>query len=205
MESSSGINFYYFGIRARGQLTVLALEQGNVPYTWTRQFEWPGSLKAETPFGQLPYLVDGDVKVAQSMATARYAARKGNLLGSNDAEFAASEQLVEEHNDIFSLITDAAHSSDKAAGYNTAFTKFPAHLTAVEKLLGDKDYITGASSPLLGDLAIWSVLNIALDLEPEVLANFPKLKAFYARVSALPKIDAYIKANYPQYFKRPSN
>ncbi len=37
--------------------------------------------KDKTPFGQLPFLEDGEVKIAQSMAIARYLARKYKLDG----------------------------------------------------------------------------------------------------------------------------
>lgn len=37
--------------------------------------------KPKTPFGQLPLLEDGDFKMAQSMAIARYLARKHKLDG----------------------------------------------------------------------------------------------------------------------------
>jgi len=79
---------YYWNIKARAQLPVLLFELGNVPFEWVKEFEWPGNLKAESPFGQLPFLDHGDFKLGQSMAIARFAARKADLSGDNDHDFA---------------------------------------------------------------------------------------------------------------------
>lgn len=70
-------------------------QAGGLKITQTPNPDFAG-LKAELPFGQLPYLVDGDVKLAQSCAILRYLARKGGLQGDNDKAFAFSEMLIEE-------------------------------------------------------------------------------------------------------------
>jgi glutathione S-transferase len=70
-------------------------------------------LKPSLPFGQLPYLVDGDVKVAQSLAIVRYLARKGGLQGDDDKGFAFSEMLIQEMEDIFTLMAKANYEKDK--------------------------------------------------------------------------------------------
>ena len=52
------------------------------------------------------------------------------------AEFGHSEQLVEESCDIFSFVTKANYSPDKAAAYTKAFAEdVPAHFANLEKLL----------------------------------------------------------------------
>merc|ERR1711963_1350887 len=76
---------YYWGIRARGQVSVLVARYSEIPFEWNRSPDWP-AMKDQTIFGQLPFLVDGDVKVSQSGAISRYLARKANLLGSSDAD-----------------------------------------------------------------------------------------------------------------------
>ena len=56
---------------------------------------------------QLPFL-DGDVKVSQSNAIARYLARKYNLQGDTDADFALSEQV-----DLLNILFKANYSDNK--------------------------------------------------------------------------------------------
>ncbi len=45
---------------------------------------------------QVPYLVHGDTKIAQSGAVLRYLAKLGSLQGDSEADFARSEMLIEE-------------------------------------------------------------------------------------------------------------
>lgn len=47
------------------------------------------------------------------MAMARYIARKANLQGDTEADFALSEMLIEEQNDIYNLVADAHYAQDK--------------------------------------------------------------------------------------------
>ena len=190
---------HYWGIKARAQLAILVAAYAGQELIWNKEPDWPG-LKPATPFGQLPFLEDGDVKIAQSGAIARYLGRKFGLQGESDADFAQSEQLIEESQDIFTAVAKAQYSPNKAEAYTEAFaTEVPKHFELLEKLLqGDK--FTSATTT--GEIAIFGVINIILDLEAGALANFPGLQAFYNRIAANPGVAAYIAANTPAYFKR---
>jgi glutathione S-transferase len=191
---------HYWGIKARGQLAVLVAAYAGKELQWNRQPDWPG-LKPSTPFGQLPFLEDGDVKIAQSGAIARYLGRKFGLQGESDADFGQSEQLIEESQDIFTAIAKANYSPNKAEAYTTAFeSEIPKHLENLEKLLNGGDKFT--SSTTTGELAIFGVLNIALDLQADLLAKYPALQAFYNRIAANAGVAAYLAEAVPAYFKR---
>jgi len=190
---------YYWGIKARAQLAVLVAAYAGQPLDWNKQPDWPG-LKPSTPFGQLPYLEDGDVKLAQSGAIARYLGRKFGLQGESDADFAHSEQLIEESQDIFTALVKANYSPNKAEAYTEAFaTTIPNHLANLEKLLNGDRF---TSKTTTGELAIFNVINIALDLEAGLLGNFPGLQAFYNRIAANEGVAAYLASGVPAYFKR---
>lgn len=152
---------YYWPVKARCVLPVLIWSYGGVKFDWEKNPEWP-AMKEKTPFGQLPYVEFGDVHFAQSGnsfiyflhlnsssqihlsltfsgAIARFAARQAGLQGDNDADFATSEQLIEEFQDLFNALAKANYSPDKAAEYDKVFNEvFPAHFDRLEKLLGDK-------------------------------------------------------------------
>ncbi len=87
---------------------------------------WPGTLKENTPFGQLPYMTVGNLKVgwtsnnpssfsrlcaqmAQSMAMARFLARKAGLIPVDDEDFAMSEMLMEQSMDIYTEFIRVSH------------------------------------------------------------------------------------------------
>jgi len=192
---------YYWDIKARAQLPVLLFELGNVPFEWVKEFEWPGNLKAESPFGQLPFMDLGDFKLGQSMAIARYAARKAGLTGDNDHDFAVSEQLIEEQNDLYNMLAKANYApGDKAEAWKNALeVEVPKHFTALEHLLHGDHF---GSKLTAGDVAVFSAVNLILDLEPHALQHHPKLKAHYERVAALPSVAKYVAHPPPAYFKR---
>ena len=86
----------YFPIRGRAEVPRLILEHAGAEYKDTRVTfeEWP-ALKATLPFGQLPNYEDSDVCIPQSMAIIRHLGRKHNLYGSNLAENARVDAVIE--------------------------------------------------------------------------------------------------------------
>ena len=79
----------YFNGRGRAELTRLVFAAADAKYVDKRVemgADWPGTLKAEAPLGQLPFLdVDG-VKIPQSLSIARMVARENNLAGKTSLE-----------------------------------------------------------------------------------------------------------------------
>ena len=65
--------------------------------------------------------------------------------------------------------------------------------------MGNKDSFSG--SMLTGDLALWSVFDIQVTLNPNLLTAFPTLDAFYKRVSANPGVAA-LSSSLGMYFKQ---
>jgi glutathione S-transferase len=70
-------------------------QAGSVPIKHTDNPDLAG-LKPELPFGQLPYLVHGDFKLAQSNAILRYVAKLAKLEGDNEHEYGLSNMYIEE-------------------------------------------------------------------------------------------------------------
>lgn len=80
----------YFNRQGRAEITRWAFAYGGIEFENIRVEgpEWP-TLKNQVPNGQLPYLqVEGKTNLSESMAIARFAARKGGLVGKNDLEAA---------------------------------------------------------------------------------------------------------------------
>jgi len=153
----------------------------------------------ETPFGQLPYLIDGNVKIGQSLAIARYVSRKGGLQGDTDADFAISEQLLEEHGDIYNVLAKAQYADNKPEAWKNAWeTSIPNHLGFLEKILNGDHF---GSKLTAGDVAVFSILNTIIDLKPEILKNYPKLQAHYTRFATNPLLAKYLGSGIGIYFK----
>lgn len=189
----------YWACKARNYAILAVAQHGGFEIHQNTDFDM-AALKPSLPFGQLPYLEHGDVKIAQSLAILRYVARKTGLTGNTDVEAAKSEMLIEEANDIYNTLAKAQYSADKVAAFNGAF----AADGPVQKQLGYLEKLVNGpyfnSTPLAGDIAIAAVLDLLVHLEPTVLETHPKLKAFYDELINS-KAFAGIK-DLPMYFSR---
>ncbi len=195
---------HYWPIRARAFWPAIVASVGGVDLEWNAAVQWP-EFKSETPFGQIPVLTGpNDLKIGQSLAIGRFLARKGNLLGETDAEYAASEQAIAEFDDLWTLIAKAMYGADRTKGMDELFaTGLKPHLDALSKLLKG-DTFTG--KVLAGDLALFTAFDILISLEANVLDAHPVLKAFYAKVAAIDKVKAVTgRADIAVYFKRHSD
>jgi len=197
--ASHHLKFKYWPIRARNVLILLVAKKGKLNLEWDKAADWPAG-KEHTPFGQLPYLEDGDVHIAQSVAIARYLGRKAHLLGDTDADFGHSEQLVHLFDELFGHIGKAQYKKPRSQAMHKALNDpIATGLKHVEKLAHGQT-ITG--KVLLGDLAIFALLYIIVtDLKHDYLDQFPKLKAFYHHLHADPDLADFFKIEWGAYFK----
>ncbi len=186
----------YFPLKGRAQIPFLVAAYAEKPIEWVKEFDWP-TLKPTTHFGQLPQLEDGDLKINQSMAIARYLGRKYGLEGDTDADFAISEQLIEETVDIFHDFVKLFGAADKAAAFETLLgTDVPKHFTHLEAFLPAGSNSFG-SKITTGDIALFGTINIILDIDATALDAFPKLKAFYANLAQHPGVKTFIEQDLP--------
>jgi hypothetical protein len=93
-------NYHIQAVAQAGGIDLTLVSNGNC-------HKQISELDFDLPFGQVPFLVDDAIKIAQSNAIFRYISRKGNQQGDNDAAFAASEELTEDANQIFEFLIDA--------------------------------------------------------------------------------------------------
>merc|ERR1712156_1334325 len=83
---------------------------GNIDYEDFRVgfSDWPGDIKATTPFGQMPVLYWDGEELAQSMAIARFVARKVGLAGNSDLEFCQADMIACHYEDIWTKLPSEA-------------------------------------------------------------------------------------------------
>lgn len=186
----SELTLHYWSIRARNWPILMIAHWGGVQLTWKKD-TGADYYKEHSPFGQLPLLTGPDgFALGQSMAIARFVARKANLLGDNDADFAKSEMLLEESVDLANVVGKAHYGADRKAEMDKVFAEaVPKHLAALEKL-ATGDSFTG--KVLAGDLAVFAILNILVKLQADVLDNTPKVKAFYEKLAGDDKLKGLV-------------
>merc|ERR1712130_599177 len=79
------VKLVYFDLEGRGELIRLLLHAGNIDYEDFRFgfADWPKH-KPTTPFGSVPVLFWDGEEMAQTMAIARFVARKVGMAGNTD-------------------------------------------------------------------------------------------------------------------------
>jgi len=173
-----------------GLYPMLVAAVAGIPIEWKKiQMEDWGAMKDSTPFGQLPTLEHGDIKIAQSTAIAAYLGKLGGLLGTDDPDFAVSQMLVGIYEDMMKAFTKCWYGNNRQADTDEYWAeKLPVDLGRIEKLVAGGF----TNERTIGELAIFAFLNIQKDMQPECLAAFPALSAFYAHLEKVPKVAAFL-------------
>lgn len=113
--------------------------------------------------------------------------------------------LIEEAADIFTALGKANYSENKSAAYDAAFApggSVYSQLQHLEKLhSGESTFFKPGPKRLAGGICLACVLDIANDLEPAFLNDFPKLKGFYDSMMELPAF-VEVKASLVPYMTR---
>jgi glutathione S-transferase len=155
-----------------------------VPAVTQNEPAWP-AFKAQTLFGQLPHLETSDgLQVSQSAAIVRVLARRGGLSGATEADFVASEMLLEEYADLLNALGKAMYGGPLAerparfAAFLGAEGGARKHLEHFEKLAQAGGAFT--STVTSGECAVACALHTLLGLKADVAEGLPKLAAFWA-------------------------
>jgi len=200
----------YWNIRGLANYIRLLLEYTGEAYEEKRYddpSEWfekdkPKLTSEGLPFANLPYYIDGDVKLTQSNAILRYLGDKHHLSGKDKQKY---EVMVLEQQ-VFDMRMSFARLC-----YNADFEKLkdeylnktlPGHVKTFSDYLGNKKWLTG-DEITYPDFHFYDILSCNLCLAPHCLDQHQNLKAYMERFEALPKIKEYM--NSTRYIKWPIN
>eukprot|EP01095_Lingulamoeba_sp_RSL-Kostka_P010020 TRINITY_DN351_c0_g1_i3.p1 TRINITY_DN351_c0_g1~~TRINITY_DN351_c0_g1_i3.p1 ORF type:complete len:217 (-),score=89.16 TRINITY_DN351_c0_g1_i3:190-840(-) len=207
------VQIVYFPARGRAEISRLVLEIAGAEYENVNlDYEKLGALKqtGELAYGQVPLLRDGDFSLVQSIAIARYLARKHDLYGADIKEGAQIDSIIDGANDVTNKLIPLIFPKPDLQGLaDLKATGFPKFIANFENILsknnnGDGWFVGNAIS--LADIAIFLLLegadSLSFDLQP-----YPKLAAFRSRFESHEKVAAYISSDrrYParQAFELP--
>jgi len=216
-EPGKPLKFTYFSVMAKGLQPVLCLEVGGVPFTGGAVEDWK-ALKPTTPFGQLPLLEDetAGVAMAQSVAICNYIGKKAGSLGATDAEFALSQMLMQEAEDLYNLMQKFVATkfvpidNEKKQGLegfkNFVDETFPKHAKALEALLKGKKFTKSGTT--VGELYLFGMLHQMVLVEEKCLDSTPELQAFYQGLLKNSKVQLVLDGSsaygkWDQYFVAP--
>ncbi|XP_050164819.1 glutathione S-transferase 2-like [Myiozetetes cayanensis] len=165
------------------------------PSDWTNEKE-----KLGLDFPNLPYLIDGPVKLTQSNAILRYIARKHNLCGETEQEKQRVDVLENQLMDVrqaFSRLCYDPNYEKLKAGY---LEQLPKKLQEFSRFLGSRTWFAGDKLTFV-DFVAYDVLDrlyMFVPNSPEFQGN---LSSFLQRFEALPKVSSYMKT--PRFIKTP--
>jgi len=217
----------YFPLFAKGLAPALCAELSGVSWkgnkdTGFEMAKWD-ELKAtgKAPFGQLPLLEVNGMNIGQSLAIVNYIGRVSGLEGKDDAEFATSQMLLAEGEDLYTLMQK--HQPTIMAGYgqrgklgpeeNKVFwdSTVPAEMAKLEKLLGTTagDSFTSTGTTV-GELYLFAMMHQMKLCSPDFLKGTPGLLKFYEATLALPAVKKVLDGESAMgelkaYFISPTN
>ncbi|CAD7680986.1 unnamed protein product [Nyctereutes procyonoides] len=153
--------------------------------TWMK-----GSLKASCLYGQLPKFQDGDLTLYQS----------------NDQQEVALLDVVNDGVEDLRCKYALLIYTNYEAGKKEYVKALPGYLKPFETLLsqneGGQAFIVG-NQISFADYNLLDLLLIHQVLAPSCLDSFPLLSAYVARLSARPKLKAFLSS--PEHVNRPIN
>jgi len=203
---------YYFPVRGRGDFLRYIFEYGNIPYEEiTIKFdlaEWRSTTKQKMPMGVLPVLeLEDGRQLSQSLAIARYLAKKHGLLSDDDFENAFGDQLACAIEDIYpkyygpyvrATMLEKNEEKQKEAWQDMKTNGIGPLFEKLEAFLGVKTWFTGKKIHW-SDLVIAEFVDrIETIFEKGFTAKYPHLYAHYQRVHEIPQIKKYVEKR-PQY------
>ncbi|XP_077983079.1 glutathione S-transferase Mu 4-like [Glandiceps talaboti] len=154
-------------------------------------------------FPNLPYMIDGDVKLTQSNAILRYIARKANLLGTNEKEITRVNLMAEQSMDLRNFMVSKFYTRSAWEDVKSDFLeKTGSMLKAFSAFLGDNPWFAGQNVSFV-DFVMYELMDQICHVDSKALDNLKNLKDFQARVEALPAIAAYMKSD--RFMKGPLN
>ncbi|XP_077983081.1 glutathione S-transferase Mu 1-like [Glandiceps talaboti] len=201
----------YWNIRGLGQAIRLVLEYTGVDYTEKRYDYGPApdyskdawlneKYNLGLDFPNLPYLIDGDVKLTQTHAILVYLARKTNLLGTNENEMRRADLVYGRWGDFRMLMGGYFTDPDweSAEKREEFLKKLKVTLEELSSFLGDNPWFAG-DNITYPDFMLYEYFARIRQFDDKQLPS--NVKVFLDRVEALPAIAKYMKSD--QFIKCP--
>ncbi|CAL4132867.1 unnamed protein product [Meganyctiphanes norvegica] len=208
----------YWGIRGMAQHIRLLLEYtgtefedkqyiGSPDYVSSAWFEEKTKLGLDFP--NLPYYMDGDLKLTQSNAIMRYLAQKHNLCGTTDTERSHCDMLTGQAYDFRMKYNQLCYytkfmSKDdlEAAKKEYVEEKLPGMLKEFSDFLSNRKWFIGDKIRYV-DFILYELFDMHRLLDPKCLQDYQNLIDFQDRFEALEQIKTYRSSS--RFMKIPPN
>ncbi|KAK9738178.1 Glutathione S-transferase, N-terminal domain [Popillia japonica] len=192
--------YTYFDFRGLGESIRYLLRYAGIDFEDIRITfeEWP-KLKPTTPFGQMPLYEEKGKTINQSLAIARYIAKKANLVGRNEWEDLEIDAIVDTINDIRQKVTENYFESN--AEYKEYIKRgplfketLPYYFDRLEKIAKENLGYMAIGRLTWADFYFAAVASALTHFSgTDLLKDRPYLQTVKNRVESLPPIKKWIE------------
>jgi len=192
--------FGYWSIQGLGQACRMILHYTDTEYedtVWevTKREVWMDAKSkndVSLDFPNLPYWIDGNVKLTQSSAILRHLARKNGLYGLTDANADEIDMLVDTAMDLkLGLIKAVMGNFDN--GREEVIATADAKFLQLSNYLGCKKFLMGNASTV-ADFALYDALKWHNALDGHLVSKYGNIVEYIDRFENLPRIKAFLKS-----------
>nr|XP_027205212.1 glutathione S-transferase [Dermatophagoides pteronyssinus] len=155
-------------------------------------------------FPNLPYYIDGDMKMTQTFAILRYLGRKYKLNGSNDHEEIRISMAEQQTKDMMAAMIRVCYDANCDKLKPDYLKSLPDCLKLMSKFVGEHAFVAGANISYV-DFYLYEYLCRVKVMVPEVFGQFENLKRYVERMESLPRVSDYIKKQQPKTFNAPTS
>ncbi|CAG2102095.1 unnamed protein product [Medioppia subpectinata] len=144
-------------------------------------------------FPNVPYYMDGSIKLTQSIAIMRYLARKHGLVATDEIEIIRQDLLEQQLTDIRLEFFGLLRSED----YNTERVEYiaktlPQRLDSLSRFLGTRQWFTGNHINYV-DFMAYEFIDWFRVFSPETVDKYQNLIQMLTRFESLPTIKTYME------------
>lgn len=142
----------------------------------------------------MPYLIDNDVKLTQTLAILRYLGRKYKLDGKDEEAKQRIDLLEQQLTDVATLVWTFIFKQTKTEEDKTTFqTSLKKHLDDISKFLGSRPYAAGEISYV--DFFFYESIRFinVQEISKGEVNKIANLDAFLKRFEMLPQLAEYLK------------
>ncbi len=203
MEKKGPIVLGYWNIRGLAESIRMLMEHLGVTYKDELYQQGPGPefsreswLKQKFSLGldfpNLPYLIDGPIKITESNAIIRYICHKfePKLLGTKLEEWAYVDMLTGVIYDFNKDKADLMYAPEITPAHKVKQDHVNDVVKKFAKMLETKKFLAGEKLTYVDFMCVESLDSINDLLEP-IFDKYPSLKRYYTDMMALPNVHKY--------------
>ncbi|KAJ6620402.1 Glutathione S-transferase 2 [Pseudolycoriella hygida] len=152
-------------------------------------------------FPNLPYYIDGDVKLSQSTTILRYLGRNYDLVGDNEAQTQRIELAEQQAIDLrYALIRMVYFNPNYDKDREEYLQRLPTLVEQIDKFIGSNQWVAGDKLTYV-DFLLYDALDFNRLFDASAFQSADNVNNYLTRFENIPQIKAYMSSG--KYNKLP--